>query len=349
MAGYYSRQEQEKAVVIANITICATGGGFETSERLALQAVVITGAILSMMGSSFIIVSFFAFPDLQTFPYKLIMFLSLADFFSSSTYILAIQDVGLNPEDVGDCFEDNFMCFFSAGMSQYFDMASFLWMGVISFNIYQVFVKQKGNDVVKFEKYYHFVCWGTPAFFLIIITATDGLGDAGNWCWIKRDHQLERWFCYYIPLVIVMIFNVSSYWSVNKAIKESKMAQHKAFMGRMILYIGAFLFIRFWSVLNRFVELVDGNVGVFPLMFLHSLFSPAQGVANALVYGFNKKLKEHYYNLICGNRADTRQIVDDDNLVSEERGNPAYEVNENTDAPSRGTMESLSVSSSDPI
>ena len=66
MAGYYSRQEREKAVVIANITICATGGGFETSERLALQAVVITGAILSMMGSSFIIVSFFAFPTLYT-------------------------------------------------------------------------------------------------------------------------------------------------------------------------------------------------------------------------------------------------------------------------------------------
>ena len=159
IGGYYSRLEQNNVLIGTNATVCESGGGFETGERLALQVVVVIGAVLSMCGSFFIIVSFFSFPDLQTFPYKLIMFLSLADFFSSSTYILAIQDVGLSPEDVGDCFEDNFMCFFTAGMSQYFDMASFLWMGVISFNIYQVFVKQRGNDVVEFEKYYHMVCW----------------------------------------------------------------------------------------------------------------------------------------------------------------------------------------------
>jgi hypothetical protein len=315
--------EENKAYIgTANATLCTTGGGFETGERLSLQVVVVVGAILSMCGSLFIIVSFFAFPDLQTFPYKLIMFLSLADFFSSSTYILAIQDVGQNPEDLGNCFEDNFMCFFTAGMSQYFDFASFLWMGVISFNIYQVFVKQRGSDVVQFEKYYHMVCWGVPAFFLIIVTATDGLGDAGNWCWIKHDHQVERWLCYYIPLILVMAFNVSSYCHVNRAIKDLNMQNQSAIIHRMILYIGAFLFIRSWSVLNRFVELIDGNVGIFPLMFLHSFFSPVQGVANALVYGFNKKLKDHYYRLCCSSsRLGSRQIIEDDAVDS---NNPAY-------------------------
>ena len=344
MGGYYSRQQQSMQAALENNTICATGTDFGTGEQLALQGVVITGAVLSMMGSFFIIFSFFAFPDLQTFPYKLIMFLSLADFFSSSTYILAVQDVGLDPEDLGSCFEDNFMCFFSAGMSQYFDFASFLWMGVISFNIYQVFVKQRGSDVVQFEKYYHLVCWGVPAFFLIIVTATDALGDAGNWCWIKRDHQLERWLCYYVPLLVVMVFNVASYVQVNKAIKAANMNQQKAFMGRMVLYIGAFLFIRCWSLLNRFVELVDGNVGVFPLMFLHSLFSPAQGVANALVYGFNKKLKDHYYHLCCGNRKNTRQVIRDDALVD----NSLHDDGQNDDCEDRKKEMTVS-SGNDPI
>ena len=148
------------------------------------------------------------------------------------------------------------------------------------------------------------------------------MGDAGNWCWIKHDHQIERWFCYYIPLIIVMIINIASYCHINKAIKSLNMQNQNVIIHRMVLYVGAFLFIRSWSVLNRFVELIDGNVGVFPLMFLHSLFSPIQGVANALVYGFNKKLKAHYYNLCCSRKAGigSRVIVNEDTVE-----NPVYD------------------------
>ena len=353
MGGYYSRVEQNRIMHLTNATatICATADSFEEGQRHALQVVVVIGACFSMLGSSFIIVSFFAFPDLQTFPYKLIMFLSLADFFSSSTYIMAVQDIGTSGD--GSCFEDNFMCFFSAGMSQYFDFASFLWMGVISFNIYQVLVKRRGSDIVDFEKYYHMVCWGVPGFFLLIVTATDGLGDAGNWCWIKHDHQLERWLCYYIPLILIMVFNLSSYWHVTTAIKKLGSVNTKAISNRMSLYVGAFIFIRSWSVLNRFVELVAGNVGaVYPLMFLHSLFSPTQGVANALVYGFNKKLKGHYMR-VCGcDRQNSRQLVEDEGIEnpaaaaynledcsSDEEEEPAVVQNEG----------STSMSSVDPI
>jgi len=354
MGGYYSRLEADKTFFVGNATLCETQGDFETSERLSLQVVTIIGAVFSMLGSSFIIISFFAFKDLQTFPYKLIMFLSVADFFSSSTYILAVQDLGINPEDKGtDCFEDNFMCFFTAGMSQYFDFASFLWMGVISFNIYQIMVKRVGEGAKDFEKIYHLVCWGVPAFFLIIVTATDGLGDAGNWCWIKHDHQVERWLCYYIPLMIVMGFNCATYCAINRATKKLNMRNQEAVNRRMVLYVGAFLFLRSWSVLNRFVELVDGNVGVFPLMFLHSMFSPVQGLANALVYGFNKKTKGHYYNLCCGNR-NSREIIEEEE--DGDRGNPLHVEKEmetpNQRAGSQSSMKSMDIeapSGNDPL
>ena len=123
-------------------------------------------------------------------------------------------------------------------------------------------------------------------------------------------------------------------------------------MHRMILYIGAFLFLRSWSVLNRFVEAVDGNVGVFPLMFLHSLFSHIQGLANALVYGFNKKLKDHYYNLCCGKQSDSREVIED----SDDGENPLHvekeEATRNPRSESQSSMKSMDIetpSGNDPL
>ena len=318
-AGAYSALEEDEAAERAesNFTICDGDGDFTQDEQIALQTVVILGAVLSMLGSSFIMFSYFWFPDLQTFPYKLIMFLSLADFFASSEYLLAIQDVGVTTED-SECYQNTFMCYFSAGLTQYFDMASFLWMAVISYNIYQVLVNRRGHDVVKLEKWYHVVCWGVPAILAVIVTATGSLGDSGNWCWIKQDHQIERWLCYYVILIMIMIFNVATYYITSGVLKQQGGAHQKALTQRMMMYVGVFLFIRFWSVLNRFVELIVGNHGVYPLMFLHSLFSPLQGFANAIVYGFNRKIKNHYRALCCG--SDARQVVETDNPAGEDQG-----------------------------
>ena len=322
---YFSRYVDETVVPGVNATMCDLDpGGFDPGQRHALQVVVILGAILSLLGSSFIMFSYFWFHDLQTFPYKLIMFLSLADWFASVEYLLAIQDVGVTTQNA-DCYEDNFMCFMSAGMSQFFDMASFFWVACISYNIYQVLVKRRGADVVKFEKYYHMVCWGVPAFFTIIVTLTGSLGDAGNWCWIKRENQIERWLCYYVVLIIVMIVICVQYYRINQQLKTQGASHQRAIQARMILYIVVFLFIRFWSVLNRTVEALAGNHGVFVLTFMHSLFSPVQGFANALVYGLNKKIMNHYAALCCCNR-DAREFVRDGSSAAEDMNpNPASE------------------------
>ena len=63
---------------------------------------------------------------------------------------------------------------------------------------------------------------------------------------------------------------------------------------RLTMYIIVFMFIRVWSVINRFQNLANPNAPVYALYVLHSIFSPLQGLCNALVYGVNKTLLSEY-------------------------------------------------------
>ena len=148
--------------------------------------------------------------------------------------------------------------------------------------------------MVKNEPYYHAYAWGLPALLLIIVTGTGALGDAGNWCWIKRSHMAARMLCYYVPLIIIMIFNALEYFLIGTSLKNQGASQQQAIMKRLRLYIVVFVFCRFWSVLNRVTEAINGDHGIFAFMLMHSLFSPLQGFANSIVYGLNKKILRTY-------------------------------------------------------
>ena len=170
-------------------------------QSTGIKFVIFCTATMSMVGSSFIIFSYYYFVSMRTFPLKLIVMLSISDFFSSVQIYIGFDNFATK------CFEPEFACALSASMSQYFEMASFCWTTVIAFNIYQVLVAKHGERVEHYEMYYHLICWGFPLFLLIIVASTGSLGDAGNWCWIKKERPIERLLGYYIPLLIMMVIN----------------------------------------------------------------------------------------------------------------------------------------------
>jgi hypothetical protein len=262
-------------------------GAFSTGQSKSIKAVVLTGASLSVLGSSFIIFTYWYLPKLRSFPYKLIAYLSLADWFSSFAYILGADN------DADECV-NTVICGLTAAMSQFFDVATFLWTAVIAFNIYCVLVQGKGPEIRRYEKYYHMVAWGIPMVLLIVVAATGSLGDAGNWCWITEDHQIERVLCYYVPLMLIMIVNGVIYVLIGRAVSDTLEAS--TINRRLRLYILVFVFIRLWSVINRFQNWVNPTEPVYALYLLHSLFSPLQGFLNSIVYGFNKKVISTWRN-----------------------------------------------------
>ena len=154
----------------------------------------------------------------------------------------------------------------------------------------KVFVSDVGHKVQTFERYYHLVSWGIPAFFLSIVALTGALGDAGNWCWIKKTHMAERFYAYYLPLILVFGINTYLFTRVSLAMHDMPKSDQRIIQKRILLYVGGFLFIRIWGVVNRFQNFVAPNKPVFILFLLQSIFSPLQGAFNSIIYGFNKRV-----------------------------------------------------------
>ena len=295
---------------------------FTPGQNDAIVGVIMFGATLSMLGSGFIIASYVCFPRLRTFPYRLIMWLSVADFVSSFSYLLGIS------KDLDSCTE-NGRCTFAALLNQFFGVASFVWTAVVAYNCYAVLVQQKGRAVEGYAMKYHAVAWGLPLLLTIIAGSTGSLGDAGkqvaaapparsrgpmrapdprppalrgsspccvlrcsasaplrrdrssslgphpsslssqllrppvclttlplplrpccnSWCWIKEDHELARFFCYYAELILIMALVSVVYFKVGQSVQGS--AQVSTINFRLRLYLFVFLGIRSFAVLNR--------------------------------------------------------------------------------------------------
>ena len=284
-------------------------------QSTGIKFVIFCTATMSMVGSSFIIFSYYYFVSMRTFPLKLIVMLSISDFFSSVQFYIGFDNFATK------CFEPEFACALSASMSQYFEMASFCWTTVIAFNIYQVLVAKHGERVEHYEMYYHLICWGFPLFLLIIVASTGSLGDAGNWCWIKKERPIERLLGYYIPLLIMMGINGVFYVLIGRGLQSFASEQKRPIILRLRKYLIVFLLTRIPSVINRFYEIASNGETVYFFLLLQSMTSPLQGFCNALVYGANKKIKRQWEEFLrerfpfCfkANREgsiDSKQLVD---------------------------------------
>ena len=284
-------------------------------QSTGIKFVIFCTATMSMVGSSFIIFSYYYFVSMRTFPLKLIVMLSISDFFSSVQFYIGFDNFATK------CFEPEFACALSASMSQYFEMASFCWTTVIAFNIYQVLVAKHGERVEHYEMYYHLICWGFPLFLLIIVASTGSLGDAGNWCWIKKERPIERLLGYYIPLLIMMVINGVFYVLIGRGLQSFASEQKRPIILRLRKYLIVFLLTRIPSVINRFYEIASNGETVYFFLLLQSMTSPLQGFCNALVYGANKKIKRQWEEFLrerfpfCfkANREgsiDSKQLVD---------------------------------------
>ena len=167
---------------------------FSVDQYETLKLTGIVTSSLSLVGSSFIMVTWCLFPSLRTFPFKLIVFVSGADFFASVAYLFSIN------ESMKKCNEQVY-CSVIGFILHFFVCASFMWIFAISINLNLLLVQRVGNDILKYEKYYHMLTWGislglsvTPIFF-------DGYGDAGNYCWIKIKNEPKLRTSKFLPII----------------------------------------------------------------------------------------------------------------------------------------------------
>ena len=269
---------------------------FDMGDRKIIKTVALISSTLSFIGSLFIVVSWMLFARLRTFPFRLVLYLSIADIGNSLATILAIAEKGM--DEPNGCVKTSVLCSISGFLMQFFEVASFFWILNISINLYLILVKKVGNAIFGFEKTYHLLAWGVPLILAVIPVFLDAYGDAGSWCWIKEQFPALRMVLLYCPLIIIMIaasvnFGQSSLNIRHGSGKAARMESNRIKF-RLHLYIVVFVLVNFFSILNRIHGLVEIDNPNFTLHLLQALVSPLQGFANAVIYGLNKAVVSHY-------------------------------------------------------
>lgn len=273
---------------------------FSNQERYVLWALTVVGSSLSLLGTSLITLSYIAFPSLRTFPYKLIVLLSISDFGGAISYLIPTGDMEVTYGPSGDILRPHptTACVLQASLSQFFSIASFLWITVFSFNIYEVLVQKKSN-VEAFERYYHLACWGVSALFLAINLGTHSFGPTLVWCWIDSAHNDLRIGTFYAPLIAIFLALFIFYLLIGKSLKGMGDEKQAAINSRLRQYLLVFFFVRVWSLANRFQNFLQPDHPIYFLYLMHSSMSTLQGFANAVVYGLNVRVRAHYSNMCC--------------------------------------------------
>ena len=263
-----------------------------------LVTVSFISAVLSALGSLFIICNWVLFASMRIFFTKLIVYLSVANLISSAAYSLSYFSRGfLESNDT--------LCRAQAVLTITFEMASVLWTVAIAWTLYTMVVL-KAARVEEQERWYHVGCWGVPATVAVALLATDSVGPADRrdeWCWITGVSPGSRWVqvgVFYVPLVLAFGLSVCVYFRVGRAFRELAVAgavdvgKERMVQLRLRLYLLVFVLVWLLPVVDTTVQLCTSG-SPFWLQLLHAATGGRiMGLLNSLVYGCNDKTLQPY-------------------------------------------------------
>lgn len=267
---------------------------FSTGEQHAIFGVSTAFSVLSLIGALSIIFSYYKFPKLRKFSFKLVLFMSITDGFSCISYFL------------GSPTTDTALCTLQGFLQQLFQLSSILWTTAIATTLYRAVVKQTGSQ--ELLPRFHLVCSGIPALFALLPLLTSSYGNTAAWCWIFVDPsspaigQVWRLLLFYLPLWAAVVFNGYTYYISNRAMRglfqsssESEIPKrYRNLMKRLNAYPLILAGCWFFATINRIQNAFAPNNPVFVLYMLQVVGRSLQGTLNAIAYGLNENVREEW-------------------------------------------------------
>eukprot|EP00696_Hemimastix_kukwesjijk_P011670 gnl/Hemi2/2462_TR872_c21_g1_i2.p1 gnl/Hemi2/2462_TR872_c21_g1~~gnl/Hemi2/2462_TR872_c21_g1_i2.p1 ORF type:complete len:815 (-),score=71.77 gnl/Hemi2/2462_TR872_c21_g1_i2:63-2330(-) len=254
-----------------------------------LKNICMAAGLLTVLGSTTILVSFVRFEELRSFSNKLVTLLSVSDLGCGIVYMM----VGGGATDSAEG------CLFTAFLMQFFELSSVLWTGVLATHVYLA-LNHPHEKADRFLAVYHIICWVVPFAISMFLLLEGHFGWADNWCWIVPDSYHFRFMLFYIPLYAVFVFNVlMSLQSIRQAedtliYRGDQVEKADPLKQRFYLYLVAFILCWTPAIINRAHNIYDPVHPWAWLVLTHTVMSPLQGFFNALIFGWTQGLKNHW-------------------------------------------------------
>lgn len=274
-----------------------------------IYIVTLVGSVISLIFTTLILYFYLTKSNLKTYSHKYIRYLSFTDIFLS---ICKLYTAFTLPS-----FEENsWICVIQAILITYFLLSSILWTAALSHALHTV-VTDNDPDFGLMERRYLVMAYGLPilAFFLPLVN--NNIGPSEGWCWISSKDvgaSVMRFICYYVPLLLVIIYNIVMYKKVMNEISSGSCVEGPV-SHRLKFYPLILIITQFSMTLHRLIFFFFG-VTWKPLAILGVLTTTLMGFANSLLYGFTEPVKMHMFKCL------KRKVHDDihSSLGSSENG-----------------------------
>jgi len=266
------------------------------------------GALLSVIGSLFIILSFIFVKRLRTMTTFLVFMLGLSclgvALFDCLSWILYKEIMPGGPIIELSTQGAEVLCRVQAGGIQFFAISSFLWITCLAFHAFNILCRKKNEEALRaYFKFYFIICYLIPAVSVTACIISESFGETEDavWCWITHEHQDMRFAVYYIPLVVLWIFNVTIYFLLSKESQSSLSYGYimKEGRKRLRLYILVFVVAKAPALINRLFNLFLSDRKLFTLFLLQALFDSLFGFFEAMVYIALVKKRLPKINFCC--------------------------------------------------
>lgn len=265
-----------------------------------LLAISIAGALITL-------ITFIVFPDIRTYPIKLICFLCVCIIIGYSAFIAADKEPV--PSDEPSCIA-------VAALTHFFFIANFCWTFCIAFNFYQMIVRRNRESQL-LEKYYHLFSWGLPLALFIGVVSSENYGaiegTSASQCWITDD--LARFLTFFIPGLLIISSNGILFFFIGREIHETLAGAPKSDQRdrkkEFRVYISIYVSIGLSWVFGYLMFLVPEEIVITIFLILFTIFTPLQGFFIFLFYCVNKKVAAKWAGLFgkcipaCNDLADS--------------------------------------------
>lgn len=284
------------------------------SQRLTIFYALLFANILSIIGSLFIIVIFLSFRSLQKFAFTLVFILAILDLFNSIAFCIPTYSADdSSPE-----------CQIQGILSNFFTLIGVLWTGYIAFSLYYILAK---NQIFP-EKY-----WKHSLIGLILICTvntvipiiTNTYGTVAGWCWIVQTNDLdtgffERYFLFFIPLWLTVIFIILLYVKVLKVLRANYNDESTVkSLNKKLTYYPVILIVCFLPyTIKALLELNEVKFAEdyqVEFTIVAGAFRSLNGFLNALVYGNTKKVR----SLLRNKKEDKEEEIKKTMIINNDR------------------------------
>lgn len=267
----------------------------EPKLRTWLLACKWVSALPSVIGCLFTIFIIWLFRKYTEFSQRMIVHLSIATFIQATSFLL----VDFSSKESTPCIIQGFLMHFIAWVI-------LLWILAVMMNlILQVMCAKRMS---RYEVQISIFCWFFPVLIAVMPFADDAYGPAGPWCWLKNTWRW-RFGAWYIWSIASELFLLVAFILITYKLRKNEKScvgtydsgynvRHrlvKEAVRTLRLYPIVYFFVIIFPAINRIQNVIHGSEGcdqyIFPLVLLHTLTDPLDGLGITLVFVLDRRTR----------------------------------------------------------